>query len=319
MINDSQSGIVQETPLEASPKATVEETPLEASPKATVEETPDETSAPVEKTPDEGTAPATVEEVETSPPALVDGAPLSKWPTDLYVPPDALQVFLESFEGPLDLLLYLIQRQNLDILNIPIAEITQQYLHYIEVMKELQLDLAAEYLVMAALLMEIKSRLLLPTTDKENETETDPRRKLVQQLREYAQYKQAAEDLDALPRIAREIFIASVEPPKIPKEIIIPNISWTAFLVGMRDIMERAVLFTSHQVMCEPLSVRERMSLILEKLKTASRLDFVNCFTLEEGRAGVVVTVLALLELTKESLIQIVQEKPYEMIQVVSL
>ncbi|MEK8015832.1 MAG: segregation/condensation protein A [Candidatus Parabeggiatoa sp.] len=295
MMNDSQSGIVQETPVEASLPAIVQETPLEASP------------------------PATVEEVETSPPALVHGAPLSKWPTDLYVPPDALQVFLESFEGPLDLLLYLIQRHNLDILNIPIAEITQQYLHYIELMKELQLDLAAEYLVMAALLMEIKSRLLLPTTDKENETENDPRSKLVQQLREYAQYKQAAEDLDALPRIAREIFIASVERPKIPKEIIIPNISWTALLVAMRDVMERATLFTSHQVMSEPLSVRERMSLILEKLKTASRLDFVDFFTLEEGRAGVVVTVLALLELTKESLIQIVQEKPYEMIEVVSL
>ncbi|HIE00550.1 MAG TPA: segregation/condensation protein A [Thiotrichaceae bacterium] len=294
-MNDSQSGIVQETPVEASPPAIVQETPLEASP------------------------PATVEEVETSPPALVHGAPLSKWPTDLYVPPDALQVFLESFEGPLDLLLYLIQRHNLDILNIPIAEITQQYLHYIELMKELQLDLAAEYLVMAALLMEIKSRLLLPTTDKENETENDPRSKFVQQLREYAQYKQAAEDLDALPRIAREIFIASVERPKIPKEIIIPNISWTALLVAMRDVMERATLFTSHQVMCEPLSVRERMSLILEKLKTASRLDFVDFFTLEEGRAGVVVTVLALLELTKESLIQIVQEQPFEMIEVVSL
>ncbi|HAI67943.1 MAG TPA: segregation/condensation protein A, partial [Gammaproteobacteria bacterium] len=233
-MNDSQSGIVQETPVEASLPAIVQETPLEASP------------------------PATVEEVETSPPALVHGAPLSKWPTDLYVPPDALQVFLESFEGPLDLLLYLIQRHNLDILNIPIAEITQQYLHYIELMKELQLDLAAEYLVMAALLMEIKSRLLLPTTDKENETENDPRSKLVQQLREYAQYKQAAEDLDALPRIAREIFIASVERPKIPKEIIIPNISWTALLVAMRDVMERATLFTSHQVMSEPLSVRER-------------------------------------------------------------
>jgi segregation and condensation protein A len=295
MMNDSQSGIVQETPVEASPPAIVQETPLEASP------------------------PATVEEVETSPPVLVHGAPLSKWPTDLYVPPDALQVFLESFEGPLDLLLYLIQRHNLDILNIPIAEITQQYLHYIELMKELQLDLAAEYLVMAALLMEIKSRLLLPTTDKENEIENEPRSKLVQQLREYAQYKQAAEDLDALPRIAREIFIASVERPKIPKEIIIPNISWTALLVAMRDVMERATLFTSHQVMCEPLSVRERMSLILEKLKTASRLDFVDFFTLEEGRAGVVVTVLALLELTKESLIQIVQEKPFEMIEVVSL
>jgi segregation and condensation protein A len=291
---------------ESQPATIEESTQLPA-----VEETIIDTAQPLLTTEGEG---------DNSPPALVEGEPLSKWPTDLYVPPDALQVFLESFEGPLDLLLYLIQHQNLDILNIPIAEITQQYLQYIELMKELQLDLAAEYLVMAALLMEIKSRLLLPILSKDNETQSDdPRNKLVQQLREYAQYRQAAQDLDALPRIGREIFIAKVKRPKIPKEVVIPNVSWTSLLVAMRDVMERAVLFTSHQVMREPLSVRERMTFILEKLKTDSRLDFVDCFTLEEGRAGVVVTVLALLELTKESLIQIVQEQPFEMIQVVIL
>jgi segregation and condensation protein A len=256
--------------------------------------------------------------VTTHPAIIVEGTPLETLPTDLYVPPDALQVFLESFEGPLDLLLYLIQRQNLDILNIPIAEIIRQYLQYVDLMQELNLDLAAEYLLMAAVLMEIKSRLLLPST-KENETESDPRTLLVKQLREYAQYKQAAQDLDALPRMERDIFLAGVEQPDIPKEIIVPNISWAALLDAMREVMERADLFTSHQVMREPLSVRERMSFILERLKTAQRINFMTLFTLEEGRAGAVVTLLAILELTKESLIQIVQEQPFETIQVVSL
>jgi segregation and condensation protein A len=253
------------------------------------------------------------------PPVIVRGTPLETWPTDLYVPADALQVFLESFEGPLDLLLYLIQHQNLDILNIPISEITGQYLQYVELMREVDLDLAAEYLVMAAVLTEIKSRLLLPSSENDNTEESDPRAKLVQQLREYAQYKQAAQDLDALPRIGRDVFPASVEVPEIPKEIIAPNVNWSAFLEAMRDVMERATLSVSHQVMREPLSVRERMSLILENLKTVRRVEFVKLFTLEEGRAGVVVTLLAILELTRESLIQIIQQQPFEIIEIVSL
>ncbi len=250
--------------------------------------------------------------------AIVQGTPLDILPIDLYVPPDALEVFLESFEGPLDLLLYLIQRQNLDILNIPIAEVTRQYLQYVDLMQELNLDLAAEYLLMAAVLMEIKSRMLLPST-KENEPESEPRDKLIKQLREYAQYKQAAQDLDALPRIERDIFLATVERPNIPKEVIVPDISWSALLEAMREVIERAELFTSHQIMQEPLSVRERMSLILEQLSSLQPIDFLRLFTLEEGRAGVVVTLLALLELAKESLIQIIQEQPFETIQVVSV
>ncbi len=249
-------------------------------------------------------------------PAIVQGTPLKNWPTDLYVPPDALQIFLESFEGPLDLLLYLIQHQNLDILDIPIAEITQQYLQYVDLMQELNLDLAAEYLLMAAVLMEIKSRLLLPTDIEEI---SDPRTQLVQQLHEYAQYKQAAQDLDALAQMGRDFWAVSVEPPEIEKEIILPDISWSAFLETMRDVMERASLFTSHQVIREPLSVRERMSFILETLKTSHRIEFVDCFTLEEGRAGVVVTLLAILELTKESLIQLVQQQAFGMIQVLKI
>ncbi len=253
------------------------------------------------------------------PPAMVQGTRLEDWPTDLYVPPDALQVFLNSFEGPLDLLLYLIQHQNIDILNIPIAEITHQYLQYIDLMKEIQLDLAVEYLVIAAVLTEIKSQMLLPTSSKETEPEPDPRAKLVQQLREYAQYKQAAQDLDALPRIGRDLFIPSIIPPELPKKVIIPNINTSDLIAAMREVMERATFLTSHHVMREPLSVRERMSLILEQMKTTQSIDFVNLFTLEEGRAGVVVTLLAILELARESLIQIIQKQPFEIIQVISL
>ncbi len=253
------------------------------------------------------------------PSAIVQGTPLETWPTDLYVPPDALQIFLEPFEGPLDLLLYLIQNHNFDILNIPIAEIVRQYLQYVELMKQFNLDLAAEYLVMAAMLMEIKSRILLPSTSDDDAKADDPRTKLVQQLREYAQYKQAAQDLAALPQMGQDFWVVSVEMPEIPKEIKIPTVKWSELLEAMREVIERADLFTSHQVMCEPLSVRERMSLILERLKADRRVDFLSLFTLEEGRAGVVVTLLAILELARESLIQIVQQQHFEVIQVVSL
>ncbi len=225
---------------------------------------------------------------------------------DLYIPPNAMQVFLESFEGPLDLLLYLIQTQKLDILNIPIADITNQYVKYIDLMQELDLELAAEYLLMAALLMEIKSRMLLPQTT--TETTSDPRKKLVQQLQEYAKYKQAAQDIEALARIDRDLFIASVEYQQVDKQIIVPTIEYSELLVAIKDVMQRATLLNSHKIIREALSVRERMSFILEKIKTTTTtttINFVSLFTLEEGRAGVVVTLLAILELVKESLIQI--------------
>ncbi len=250
--------------------------------------------------------------------ALVQGSPFETWPTDLYVPPDALQVFLEGFEGPLDLLLYLIQNQNFDITNIPIATITTQYLKYIELIDGLQLDLAAEYLVMAATLMEIKSRSLLPISE-DISTEDDPRTRLIQQLREYAQYKQAAQDLDALPRIERDIFTGYVEHPDIPRQISPPEVSLDELLEVMQDVIQRASLFTSHRVVQEPLSVRERMSAVLEQLKQLQKIDFINLFIIEEGRAGVVVTLLAILELTKEALIKIVQPQDFAVIQVISL
>jgi len=242
-----------------------------------------------------------------SPSAIVRGTPLDTFPLDLYVPPDGLKVFLEAFEGPLDLLLYLIQHQNLDILDIPIAEITYQYVQYVNLIKELHLDLATEYMVMAAELTEIKSRLLLPAPPNDEAPPPDPRAKLVQQLREYARYKKAAQDLAALPRVGRDIFPITVAIPDLPREIRIPKVNLTALLYVMQGVIARASLFSSHQVVCEPLSVRERMSLVLETLETAQQVDFIKFFTLKEGKAGAVVTLLAVLELSKESLIQIIQ------------
>jgi len=233
-------------------------------------------------------------------------------PTDLYIPPDALRVFLESFEGPLDLLLYLIQRQNLDILNIPISEVTRQYLQYIELMRDLRLDLAAEYLVMAAVLMEIKSRMLLPVhTETGEEAIEDPRAELVRQLQEYARYKYAAQGLASMPQVGRDIFVADVEPAEIPREVVIPDVSLSALLYAMQGVTERLTLFTSHQISREPLSVRERMSLILERLEVVEKAEFMSLFPLSEGRAGAVVTLLAILELVRESLISIVQQDAF--------
>jgi len=248
-------------------------------------------------------------------PAIVGGVALAQLPKDLYIPPDALKIFLEAFEGPLDLLLYLIQRQNLDILNIPIAEITRQYVQYIELMQELQLDLAAEYLLMAATLMEIKSRFLLPTP-KATPIDSDPRAKLVQQLQEYARYKAMAEKLAELPQVGQDIFPVTVVKPEMNREIIIPPLSLTTLLAAMQDVIMRTAFLSAHQVRQEPLSVRERMSLILERLQQATTIPFIDLLTIKEGRAGVVVSFLAILELAKEALIQIIQPYPLAPIEV---
>ncbi|EIJ43010.1 hypothetical protein BegalDRAFT_2146 [Beggiatoa alba B18LD] len=250
--------------------------------------------------------------------ATIAGAPFIELPDDLYIPPDALKVFLEQFEGPLDLLLYLIQHQNINILDIPIAEITRQYLQFIDLMKEFQLDLAAEYLVMAAVLMEIKSRLLLPEHQNtaDDDPANDPRTKLVQQLQEYARFKKAAETFARMPQVGRDLFPVSVDTPEIPYEIVIPNVPWSALLLAMKDLMARAALFRSHQVMLEPLSVRERMGAILARLEQQQIVAFMTLFTVEEGRAGVVVTLLAVLELAKESMICITQKDLFSPIQV---
>ncbi len=249
--------------------------------------------------------------------ALVEGEPLTIIPQDLYIPPDALQVFLEAFEGPLDLLLYLIKRQNIDILNIPVADITRQYMDYIHMMEQLELELAAEYLVMASMLAEIKSRMLLPRpVDEENED--DPRAELIRRLQEYEQFKKAAEDMDALPREERDIFFPQAELPEIHADIPLPTVSIADLLMAFRDVVNRAEQFASHHVEREPLSVRERMSIVLGKLKGGDYTEFKDFFDVTEGRMGVVVSFLAILELVRESLVDIVQNEPYAPIYVKS-
>ncbi len=247
--------------------------------------------------------------------ALVQGEPLTVIPQDLYIPPDALLVFLEAFEGPLDLLLYLIKRQNLDVLNIPIAAITRQYMEYIELMEELELELAAEYLVMASMLAEIKSRMLLPRPISSDD-EDDPRAELIRRLQEYEQFKKAAEDLDALDRLEREIHLTNIEIPAFEIDMPLPQVQIKDLLAAFRDVVNRAEQFASHHVEREPLSVRERMVSVLEKISADEFTSFYDFFDASEGRMGVVVSFLAILELIKESLIEMVQSEPYAPIYV---
>lgn len=242
--------------------------------------------------------------------AVVLGEPYVETPTDLYIPPDALEVFLETFEGPLDLLLYLIKKQNLDILDIPVAAITEQYMQYIAVMEMMRMELAAEYLVMAAMLAEIKSRLLLPRPE-EVEDEDDPRAELIRRLQAYEQFKQAAEDLDALARMERDVFDAAAGLPVLENRQPLPDIKLEEMLGAFRSVVMRAKLNQHHSVKREFLSVRERMSSLLVSINERGQVDFVSLFSVEEGRAGCVVTFLAMLELCKESLLEIVQEKPF--------
>jgi segregation and condensation protein A len=247
--------------------------------------------------------------------AIVQGAPLLTLPQDLYIPPDALEVFLDAFEGPLDLLLYLIRRQNLDILDIPIAEITDQYMEYVELMKELRLELAAEYLVMAAMLAEIKSRTLLPRP-VEAEDEDDPRAELVRRLQEYERFKQAAAALDELPRLERDLYTVHAEVPPGHVRRLPPEVDLREVLLALRGVLARADLFTSHRIEREALSLRERMSLVLERVQGRGFVPFAHLFELSEGRAGVVVTFLALLELIKAASIELVQAEPFAPIHV---
>jgi segregation and condensation protein A len=248
--------------------------------------------------------------------AVVEGEPVTELPRDLYIPPHALQVFLEAFEGPLDMLLYLIKRQNIDVLDIPILEITRQYVQYIELMQELQLELAGEYLLMAAMLAEIKSRMLLPRAGTEEHDEDDPRAELVRRLQEYERYKQAAEEINGLPRLERDITVASAESPERKVVEILPDVTLKEMLICFRDVMRRAEMYTSHQVQREALSVRERMSEVLARLTPDGFLRFTELFTVEEGRTGVMVTFLAILELIKESLIEVIQSEPFAPIHI---
>ena len=243
--------------------------------------------------------------------AIVEGEPLTELPRDLYIPPHALEVFLEAFEGPLDLLLYLIRRQNLDILNIPIAQITAQYVEYIELMQEMQFELAGEYLVMAATLAEIKSRMLLPRPVSEDEEEEDPRAELARRLQEYERYKKAAHDIDCLERLERDVVTAEAE--LIEKQVVtrLPDVTLKELIIAFQEVVARAEKFAHHHIQREALSVRERMSSVLAAVSESERVEFTKLFNVAEGRSGVVVTFLAVLELLKELLIEAVQAQPY--------
>ena len=248
--------------------------------------------------------------------AMIEGEPLTELPHDLYIPPEALQVFLEAFEGPLDLLLYLIKRENINILDIPIAEITKQYAEYIDLMQDLQLELAGEYLLMAAMLAEIKSRMLLPRSEDEDEDEEDPRAELIRRLMEYERYKQAAEDISSLPRLERDIFPAEAVATEKNVVEFLPDITLKELLVSLKEVMSRAEMFAHLHVRREALSVRQRMSNLLSTLQEQKEIAFVELFRPEEGRLGVVVSFIALLELLKDSLIEVVQKDLYGPIRI---
>jgi segregation and condensation protein A len=242
--------------------------------------------------------------------ALVLGEPLTVVPQDLYIPPDALEVILEAFEGPLDLLLYLIKRQNIDILDIPLEETTRQYMQYIDLMQNLKIELAAEYLLMAAMLAEIKSRMLLPRP-AESEDEDDPRAELIRRLQEYERFKMAAQDLDEIPRAERDFYLTDVELPEIHQDKPMPQVDLRDILLAFKDAMARADMYSHHHIQREALSVRERMSHVLSSLKADGFINYTSLFTIEEGRRGVVVTLLAILELVKEQLIDLVQSEAF--------
>ena len=247
--------------------------------------------------------------------AWVFGQPVTDLPQDLFIPPDALKVVLGSFQGPLDLLLYLIRKQNIDVLDIPMVKITEQYLHYIAQMEAYQFDLAAEYLLMAAMLVEIKSRLLLPRPEEIEEGEVDPRAELVRRLLAYEQMKLAAQGLDALPRAGRD-FAWAYLPLEIAVEAKLPEVYITDLTQAWLSILSRAKHTRSHEVIKETISVRAQMTAILRRLNGHGICRFHDLFNPEQGVAYVVVNFIALLELAKEGLVGIVQEDSFGEIRI---
>lgn len=248
--------------------------------------------------------------------AIVMGQALTELPKDLYIPPQALAVILEAFEGPLDLLLYLIKRQNLDILEIDVSRITEQYMEYVDLMDAMQFELAAEYLLMAAMLAEIKSRMLLPRSSAVEDDEEDPRAQLIRRLQEYERFKKAAEDIEELPRLERDTWVGSAKAPEINRARPDPEIDMRELMLALGEVLRRADMFASHHIQREALSTRERMSEVLERLAGEQFVPFVSLFSVTEGRLGVVVTFLALMELIKESLVEIVQTESFGPIHV---
>jgi len=244
----------------------------------------------------------------------IHGEPLTELPHDLYIPPDALEVYLEAFEGPLDLLLYLIRRHNLDVLDIPMAQLTRQYMDYVEKMRAGQLELAADYLLMSALLIEIKSRMLLPKP-AHIEQEDDPRAELVRRLLEYESMKLAAQKLDALPQVGRELLVAQAYYQHIPQQQM-PGVSLDELLVAWRAVLERASRYQHHKVSRAELSVREHMTLILRRLKNDRLVEFSALFDVSEGIPKLVAYFLALLELAREGLVRFTQQAAFSPIYV---
>lgn len=243
--------------------------------------------------------------------AVVAGEVMTQIPIDLHIPPQALEVFLDAFEGPLDLLLYLIRKQNLDILNINLFDITRQYMEYIELMQGLQLELAAEYLLMASMLAEIKSRMLLPRISEAEEDEADPRAELVRRLQEYEQFKEAAENINQLPRVGRDLFLAEETRPDYQRPKLPPEVDLRDMMLAFREVVNRAQLFEEHEVQRETLSTRQRMAEVLNCLRGQGFIPFITLFEASEGRAGVTVTFLAVLELARECLIDLVQNDEF--------
>ncbi len=249
---------------------------------------------------------------------IFNGKKITDIPEDLFIPPEALRVIIEQFEGPLDLLLYLIKKQNIDVVDIPILPITNQYVEYINMMQQMQFELASDYLVMASTLAEIKSRMLVPN-EVEDDEEEDPRANLIKRLMEYQKYKDLSEQLDEIPRLNRDTFIVSKIFTNIEKKEYLPSIDLQELENAFQEVLKRAEIFASHEIQTETLSVRERMSLILDIINKNGTIKFIDCFTYEEGRMGVIVTFLAILELSKESLIDRVQNQDYSMIYLQSL
>ena len=248
--------------------------------------------------------------------ARLYGAPLFNMPKDLYIPPDALEVFLEAFEGPLDLLLYLIRKQNFNILDIPMAELTRQYLTYVEEIRTRNLELAEDYLLMAAMLIEIKSRMLLPVIPKDGEEEAeDPRAELARRLIEYEQMKLAAQDLDNVPLVGRDFWIAQAfhDPNTVER---FPDVNPDELRDAWQAILRRASLVKAHTISREELSVREHMTMILRRLQTQKFVEFFDMFDIERGVPVVVVNFIAMLELTREGLVKVTQAEPFAPIYV---
>lgn len=241
--------------------------------------------------------------------AIYNGKKISQLPEDLFIPPEYLRIILEEFEGPMDLLLYLIKKQNIDITDLPIFPITEQYMRYISIMEEMHFELASDYLVMASTLTEIKSKLLLPT-ETEDDEEDDPRANLIKRLLEYQKYKNVSEKIETLPRSFRDFYVVSSAVDSKKSTVIeTPDIKIEQLRIAFLEVLKRAEIFSTHNIQSETLSVRERMSLILSVLKKNDNLQFEKLFNIEEGRLGVIVTFLAILELVKESLIDIIQNE----------